>query len=113
MTHDEEGVALKDEKAAFEALIHDENNDVKAIAEPTKFFQAMRGPQAEHWKAAMKEELESHKQNGTWEAKASHSRPLTLRNLVSTHPWRECSSPPRPSGKWLPWAEGLQAVSSN
>ena len=42
-----------------------------------------------------------------------HSRPLTLRKLVSTHPWRECPSPPRPSGEWLPWAEGLQAVSSN
>ena len=43
----------------------------------------------------------------------SHSRPLTLQKLHSTHPWRECSSPPRPSGEWLPWAEGLQAVSSN
>ena len=43
----------------------------------------------------------------------AHSRPLTLRNRASTHPWRECPSPPRPSGEWLPWAEGFQAVSSN
>ena len=43
----------------------------------------------------------------------SHSRPPTKRNRVSTHPWRECPSPPRPSGEWLPWAEGFQAVTSN
>ena len=43
----------------------------------------------------------------------THSRPLTLRKLVSTHPWREYSSPPRPSGESLPWAEGLQAVAIN
>ena len=43
----------------------------------------------------------------------THSHPFTLRNRASTHPRRECPSPPRPSGEWLPWAEGFQAVSSN
>ena len=43
----------------------------------------------------------------------SHSRTLTTGKTDSTHPWRECPSPSRPSGEWLPWAEGFQAVPSN
>ena len=84
MMHDDESVALKAEQTAFEALIHDENNNVKTIAEPTNFFQAMRGPQAEHWKAAMKEELESHKKNGTWEAICASSLPPGTKTVGST-----------------------------
>ena len=44
---------------------------------------------------------------------APQCRPPTTGNPHSTHPWRECPSPPRPSGESLPWAEGLQAVASN
>ena len=44
---------------------------------------------------------------------APQCRPLTTGKPYSTHPWRECPSPTRPSGEWLPWAEGLQAVPSN
>ena len=84
MMHDDESVALKAEQTAFEALIHDENNNVKTIAEPTNFFQAMRGPQAEHWKAAMKEELEPHKKNGTWEAICASSLPPGTKTVGST-----------------------------
>ena len=48
-----------------------------------------------------------------WLRAATQCRPPTTGKPHSTHPWRECPSPSRPSGEWLPWAEGLQAVSSN
>ena len=66
-TDDEETKTFHSEAMALDALIHDENNgSITAIEEPQNFYQAMRSPQAEHWKAAMREELDSHRANGTW-----------------------------------------------
>ena len=65
---------LQDERA-FEALIHDDLGNVTHISEPSNFFEAMRSPQSELWKAAIREELQSHKVNNTWETVASSSLP--------------------------------------
>lgn len=36
-------------------------------ADPANYKQAMKTPEAEHWKQAMLEEINAHLQNGTWE----------------------------------------------
>ena len=45
----------------------DEQAHAATTTEPTKYQSAVTGPDAEHWKRAMDEEMRSLKENNTWE----------------------------------------------
>ena len=64
---DEEQTTFSTDEIGFEALIHDDHQNVQSTKEPANYFQAMRSPDSEQWEQAMKEELASHEKNGTWE----------------------------------------------
>lgn len=43
-----------------------EMSNMALVAEPTTFDEAVNGPESDSWKAAMDEEMMSHRQNSTW-----------------------------------------------